>query len=120
MNFKVIVVEYDNNFMFVLDTPRKIYGSSYLLSKILNVDQTEFNRILVEKVIQHDHYIITDNSTHNQYSSNDFYFKLNYTSRETYIERFKNTFNKELTLLALGGNWNGSVTVWALFWRCVF
>lgn len=80
---------------FVLISNDKCFSHSVDIASLLNLNVHVYNKLLIEKVIKHDNY-------HLRYDSGIF-FKLNNIPKETYIERFKDTFNKELTLLALGG-----------------
>ena len=66
------------------------------ISKLLNLDTDLYNKLLVEKVIKHDHYTKSD-------YYNDYEFDLYNTPEEVYVERFKETFLNELTTLVLGG-----------------
>lgn len=66
------------------------------ISKLLNLDIDLYNKLLVEKVIKHNHYIKSK-------YHNDFEFSLNNIPEEIYIERFKETFINQLILVYLGG-----------------
>lgn len=72
-----------------------IYSSGGIAS-FLNLNTDTYNNILIEKVIKHNDYTISN-------KNKDLIFKHLNAPKETYIERFKDTFANQLTLLALGG-----------------
>lgn len=79
-----------------------VYHTSKTISKILNLDVDTYNQILIDKIIKHHNYdIIKDFCTIPNHAKN-LSFNLNNVSKEVYINRFKEVFNKELILLALG------------------
>lgn len=65
-------------------------------SILLNIDIDLFNNLLITKVIKHSSYTMYKNHK-------DVEFILNDTPEETCINRFKEIFINELTLLAIGG-----------------
>ena len=72
-------------------------ATSKEFADLFNLDTNTYNKLLTDKVIKHSNYTI---DVYNK----DLMFDLNNISKEIYIERFKDTFSNELTLLALGGN----------------
>ena len=66
-------------------------------SILFNIDVDIFNQLLIDKVIKHKNYLI-------ERDNKDMYFTLNGLPKETYIERFKDAFTNELTLISLGGD----------------
>lgn len=96
---KIELVNYtnvENWFKIVIDG--KEISSCRCIAKLFNLDIDTYNKLLIEKVIQHDSYYETDFG-----EEDDFEFGLNNIPKEVYVERFKETFLEELTTLALGG-----------------
>lgn len=77
------------------------YDDSEHISEMFGLNIDEYNKILIEKVIQHDHYRIEENFNNILYK--DVTFKKNGICDTIYLERFKEVFSKELVLLQLGG-----------------
>ena len=77
------------------------YSTSEEISKIFNLDIDVYNRILANKVVRHKNYTMCLNGNIDAYK--DLVFDLCNIPKETYIDRFKETFTEQLTLLALGG-----------------
>lgn len=76
-----------------------IVGStSARMADILKLDLDTYNKILIEEVIQHSYYKISP-SGHVPLSK-DIIFELNDESKETYINRFKEAFAKELVFVS--------------------
>lgn len=88
-----------NNFKIVTDD--RIYYTSAQISSLFNMNIENYNRILVEKVIQHGLFKVHNNSK--GHFKRNISFSQNRTSDETYIKRFKNAFAEQLILLTLGG-----------------
>lgn len=86
---------FTGEFYFEIINNDDVYSTSKEISKAFNLDVDVYNSILANKVIQHKQYNYI-------YIYEDLVFYLNNISMKTYINRFKNTFIKELTLLALG------------------
>ena len=84
---------------FEMHVQGRVAYTSKGISKLLNLDLDLYNKLLVEKVIKHNHYVKSK-------YHNDFEFDLCNTPEEIYIERFKETFINQLTLLTLGGESN--------------
>ena len=100
---KITLLEsYFGNFCFGIRIKENVYHTSERISKVLNLDLDTYNHLLVKKVIQHRSYYISNNPFPIPNHDKHLTFDLNNISKETYIERFKNTFNKELILLVLG------------------
>lgn len=78
--------------------------TSYEISKHLGLNVNTYNRILIDQIIKHKIYSVNKEA---QIVSlmNDLSFSLNKVNPDTYIERFKNVFARELMLLSLGGEW---------------
>lgn len=87
---------YNDEAFFEITTEESVFYSSSAITNLLNLDLIKYNKLLIEKVIRHEDFIV------DQYTK-DVSFMLNNISKKTYIERFKNTFVKELTLISLGG-----------------
>lgn len=87
---------YDNEAYFEITTEEGVFYTSKMISNLLNLNLTTYNRLLIEKVIKHEDFAI------DQYTK-DVSFMINNIPKETYIERFKDIFIKEITLLTLGG-----------------
>lgn len=97
-----------NNYNFSITIEDNCFMTSGSISKLLNLDIITYNNALIKYVIQHNKYesnLFLDYFVPNTSNKNDkdITFHLNDVSEEVYLERFKNTFNKELTLLSLGG-----------------
>lgn len=92
---------------FLLCADDRSYYTSYEISKQLGLNVNLYNKILVEQVIKHKIYSKNEEA---QLVSlmHDLSFSLNKVKPEVYIERFKDVFAKELTLLSLGGEWFGN------------
>lgn len=95
-------VYYGDRPTFEIIFNNKLYINSLKISNLLNLDTNLYNKLLIEKVIQHDNY---KESTFKSGTIifKDVSFKLQDTSTKTYLNRFKEAFSKELTLLTLGG-----------------
>lgn len=78
-----------------------VYSTSEEISEILNLDLDTYNRILANKIVRHKNYVMCMNGSIDVYK--DLVFDLCNIPEETYIDRFKETFTEQLTLLALGG-----------------
>lgn len=98
--FELNIWQIEKGCYFSLNKEGATYETSACISELFNINIDDYNKILIEKVIQHNLYF-TNIATSQK--GDDIVFKLNDISKEVYIERFKNTFNKELTLLILGG-----------------
>lgn len=85
----------NRNYFCISIGNRDVY-SGKSISKLLNLDVDTFNQILIDKVVKHKNYYIYR-------LSKDIEFDLCNVSKEIYIERFKNIFTEQLTLLTLGG-----------------
>ena len=92
---KINLYVFSSYFYFAISTENNSAHTSKSISKLLNLDIEIYNKILVEKVVKHNRYTID--------KYNDLSFDSNGILKETYIERFKNTFVDQLTTLALGG-----------------
>lgn len=66
------------------------------ISKLFDLDVNTYNKLLIDKVIQHNKYSINPDTK-------DLLFVLNNTSEEVYLNRFKEIFTNQLTLIYLGG-----------------
>ena len=91
-----------HNYFSIFMNNRNIYTSKSI-SKLFNLDIDTFNKLLVDKVIQHDNYIIESHPVVEPERVKDLLFRLNDVPKEIYIERFKETFTNQLTLIILGG-----------------
>lgn len=97
MNFKITLLSTLGDLFFILKTNNKTYFSSEMISKAFGLDIDEYNKILLEKVIQHDEYDIKN-------GTEDLVFSPNRISKETYIDRFKEAFADQLILLTLSNS----------------
>lgn len=96
----IFVTEYvSGNSCFEVVNNGKLLSNSEKISNMLDLDVDTYTNLLIEKVIQHNNY---KTYTYNC-SEKDTLFKLNDILKETYVERFKDAFADQLTLLALGG-----------------
>lgn len=80
--------------------------TSLEIAYLLNLNVKFYNKLLIDKVIKHEHYKVENYAEFNLediVSGGDLVFDLYNTPEETYIDRFKETFTEQLTLLALGG-----------------
>lgn len=81
---------------FEIITSNKVSCStSSSISRLFNIPLEVYNNLLINKVIKHDLYEI--------HTFNDITFDLCDISKEIYLNRFKETFSDQLTLLILGG-----------------
>lgn len=88
---------------FEIFNDNKLLNTSSEIAKFFNMNVDLYNKLLIDKVIQHDNYEIEHCSEHNPDNIQDLSFNLNYKPRETYLNRFKETFIDQLTLISLGG-----------------
>lgn len=104
---KIVLIEeyFDNYYCFSIDRGKDFIFTSRKISQAFNTLEKIYVNTLINKVIKHEDYIFCEN-----YQGRIFnvVFKLNDTSEEVYIERFKNIFTEELTNLVLGGFINES------------
>lgn len=97
---KINLFTFDTNkAYFEVSTEYNPAYTSRSISNLFDLDLDTYNKILIDKVIQHNFYDLDKFDKDLTFSHNDI-------PKEIYIERFKDTFNKELIMLALGGNWN--------------
>lgn len=101
MKYDVHLNIVNSNVYFVISNSTNVYAStSYEIATLLGLDTKTYNKILVEKVIQHDrHY----NEFVYANDEEDVTFHSNGNVAAIYVKRFKETFEKELILLELGG-----------------
>lgn len=74
------------------------YSTSEEIANFFNLDVDLYNQLLVDKVIQHNNYSISEESEYNTF---DALFGRECIDDETYVDRFKEAFAPQLTLLAL-------------------
>lgn len=86
----------DEEVYFEVSTENDAAYTSRSISELFNINVDLYNQLVVDKVVKHKNYVIDK-------FEKDLTFKHNNISKNTYIERFKNTFINELTLLSLGG-----------------
>lgn len=87
------------NSYFEIANDGKLLSDSQEISNLLNLDVDVYIELLAKNVIKHNNY-----KTYNyNCTEKDILFKLNDIPKETYVERFKDAFTNQLTLLALGG-----------------
>lgn len=105
--------QYSNRAYFFISIEGKytIAATSFKIAKIFNLEIDTYNKILIEKVIKHDRYLIAPDNNESVFSK-DLTFELLYDSLKTYIERFKEIFAKELVLLALSDTLESDGYLW--------
>lgn len=81
---------------FVLEWNSNMYHTSESISKLLNLEMSEYNNLLIEKVIIHDNYFRGT-------ISDDISFDAKNISEKVYQKRFEKTFEPYIMLLKLGG-----------------
>lgn len=82
----------------IITSNKDFCSTSSSISRLLNIPLDIYNKLLIEKVIQHNLC-----ETH---MFDDVTFDLYGTPKEIYLSRFKEVFAEQLTLLALEGNWS--------------
>lgn len=92
-----LITSYTNKNYFSIIIGNTRICSSKNIANLLNLDINIYNRLLIEKVIQHNKYSMT---------RNELAFSCNNVSKEVYIKRFKDVFSNQLILLTLGGGSN--------------
>lgn len=97
---KVELWEIEKGLYFSLSEKGDSFDTSFYIARLFDMDVKQYNKMLIEKVIQHDIHCINAAVS---WEGDDLVFKRNFVTDTEYIERFKNVFNKELTTLALGG-----------------
>lgn len=91
---------------FLIATENRGYTTSSSIANLFNLNLDTYNEILVKEVIKHPCF---ESRNFMKFpflgveSNKDIVFYLNDIDEEVYIERFKNVFAKQLTLLKLGG-----------------
>ena len=75
------------------------FYTSKNIANLFNLDIDYYNNLVIDKVIKHEDFTIDE-------YTNDLAFKHNNISKEIYINRFKEVFADQLTLLALDPNQN--------------
>ena len=86
----------DEEVYFEVSTKNDAAYTSRSISELFNINVDLNNQLVVDKVVKHKNYYIYR-------LSKDIEFDLCNVSKEIYIERFKNIFTEQLTLLTLGG-----------------
>lgn len=81
------------------------YYTSFGISSLFDMSVYEFNKIMIEKVIQHNNYLIADKK--DEFLDNDLIFNLKNNKGEEvpfkkYMDRFKETFAPQLMMVSLG------------------
>lgn len=99
MKVKLIKYDYDSDYysFFISKYDDLPVPTSYSIASSFGLSTKVFVDILIDKVIKHND--ITFERSANGVIYNVI-FKLNNTPKDVYIERFKNFFVKELTLLS--------------------
>lgn len=99
---EIILKEDNDEFYFSIISDFKdgkiVRNTSELISKALGLDIIHYDEILINKVIQHKHYRIENNEI---FGKGDVFFYDEGLRKEVYVERFKEVFLEELTVLAL-------------------
>lgn len=92
---------YGNKLIFEINFNNKLYINSLKISALFSLDVDTYNKLLIEKVIQHEHKetLFKNGTIIFKYVA----FELRDTPTETYLNRFKETFAPQLALLTLGG-----------------
>lgn len=86
-----IIVNYDN---------KTFYDTSVIILDLLDIDLNEYNEKVINEVIKSKNYSIYNGASLGKRLYKDLTFKSD-KEEEIYIERFKDTFVKELTLLSM-------------------
>lgn len=90
---------------FYIIRGKSLYNTSRGIAKLFKMDVNEYNKKLIKEVIGNNKYEINDEG--NSLSSSDLNFVAENISPEEnkiYVDRFKNAFIKELTILKIGGD----------------
>ena len=93
MSHYFIIINYDK---------KTLYDTSVLISDLLDIDLDEYNEKVINEVVKNKNYSIYRGSSSGRRLYKDLTFEAD-KEEEVYIERFKDVFVKELTLLSLGG-----------------
>lgn len=93
--------DFNDTRYFVIDIPETYICSSNYMSEMFEMTKEGFENTLVMKVIKHNDLLIYKDQ--NDETSFDISFKSNGIPDEVYIDRFKEAFATQLTLLILGG-----------------
>lgn len=88
-------------FVIVDYTKKMTYDTSMVISDLLEVDLDEYNKRVINDVIKNKYYSIYDGSSTGRRLYRDLTFSA-IEENETYIERLKEVFCKELTSLSIG------------------
>lgn len=94
-----LYVSDDGYVYFSLDTDEESYCTSRLIANLFNLTTERYNEILIEKVIQHNRYLLNKHSY--GIVKNDITFRPSGTAKSIYIERFKEVFNPYIVLVMI-------------------
>lgn len=95
---EIYIAETIGNWLyFNIEHNGNYYSNSEEISEFLNLPLDTYNQLLIDKVIKHSNYTITDES---DYNSCDMLFTRKSISDEIYIDRFKETFVPQLVLFS--------------------
>lgn len=99
----ILLRDIDDEHYFVImvdvNEGKIVRNTSRSISETLGLSIEKYNGILIEKVIRHDSYRIEEED--DIFGECDLFFYAEGVSKETYVERFKEVFLKELTTFAL-------------------
>lgn len=98
---RVSIIQFSLNTFKITANMRTYYTSSQIAS-LFNMDIETYNKILIERVIQHDLFKIHNNSK--AHFKKNVSFSQNNISDEAYIKRFREAFAEQLILLTLSGS----------------
>lgn len=85
-----------NEAFFIVEWEKEVYHTSEKIAELFGLDKSEYNDLLIDKVIQHRDF--SEGAI-----SGDVSFNLNDIPMETYYKRFEETFASQIVLLKLGG-----------------
>lgn len=111
MEYDVYIYEYisSEKFCFVVDFGMEDCDTSKAIADLFKMSVDNYNEILINKVIKHDKYRVeTFTDMYKVSYVRDVTFVLNGTLESVYVNRFKEAFAPQLTLLTLGGIEDGN------------
>lgn len=84
----------------IITSNGEFHNTSKSIARLLNIPVETYNQLLIDKVIKHKFFKL---HSHGAGVCADLTFDLKCLSKEDYLQRFKDTFSEQLTLLTLGG-----------------
>lgn len=98
---KVIVSLIDGKWRFLIINRRQFFLTSPTISKLLNISLEEYENRVINNVIKHKN---TEVIFASDFNKRNVAFKEDDVPEENYVDRFKEEFAEELTLIVLGGD----------------